>query len=286
MRTFVRDIRIIIDRERIGYMPEIFTYAFMQRAFLMAVLISVIAPCIGVVIVLKRLSNIGDATSHSALAGIAFGLAFGINPVLGAVLFALAAVLGIEGLRRIFGKYSEISTTVIMSAGVGLTAIFSGFIKNGSANLNSFLFGSIVAVSDGELVMSVILCAVVILTSVIMYREMFYITFDEEAARLAGVPTKTVNVVFMILTAVTVSVASRTVGALMVSSLMVIPVACAMTFSKSYKATVIFSVLFALVFCVVGLVAAYYLDLKPGGTIVLLGVITLVALTLANKNRR
>lgn len=267
-------------------MPEILTYAFMQRAFLMAVLISIIAPCIGVVIVLKRLSNIGDATSHSALAGIAFGLAFGINPVLGAVLFALAAVLGIESFRRIFGKYSEISTTVIMSAGVGLTAIFSGFIKNGSANLNSFLFGSIVAVSDMELIMSVILCVVVILVSVIMYREMFYITFDEEAAQLAGVPVKTINIIFMILTAVTVSVASRTVGALMVSSLMVIPVACAMTFSKSYKSTVLFSILFAFAFCIIGLVLAYYLDLKPGGTIVMLGVVTLVALTLGNRNRR
>ncbi len=267
-------------------MPEILTYGFMQRAFLIAALIAVIAPCIGVVIVLKRLSNIGDATSHSAMAGIAFGLAFGINPVLGAVIFSLAAVLGIESFRKIFGKYSEISTTVIMSAGVGLTAVFSGFIKNGSANLNSFLFGSIVAVSDGELILSVVLCVAIILVSVLMYRQMFYITFDEEAAQLSGVPVKLVNTVFMILTAVTVSVASRTVGALMVSSLMVIPVACAMTLSKSYKSTVIYSILFALFFCISGLIMAYYFDLKPGGTIVLLGVIVLVILTLANKNRR
>lgn len=267
-------------------MPEILTYGFMQRAFLMAALIAVIAPCIGVVIVLKRLSNIGDATSHSALAGIAFGLAFGINPIFGAVVFSLAAVLGIESFRRIFGKYSEISTTVIMSAGVGLTAIFSGFIKNGGANLNSFLFGSIVAVSNGELILSVVLCAAVIFMSVLMYREMFYITFDEEAAYLSGVPVRFINTVFMILTAVTVSVASRTVGALMVSSLMVIPAACAMTIAKSYKTTVIYSILFAMAFCLIGLTTAYYLDLKPGGTIVLLGVAVLIILTLANKNRR
>jgi zinc transport system permease protein len=267
-------------------MPEILTYTFMQRAFLMAVLIAIIAPCIGVVIVLKRLSNIGDATSHSALAGIAFGLAFGINPVFGAVVFSLAAVLGIEVFRKIFGKYSEISTTVIMSIGVGLTAVFSGFIKNGSANLNSFLFGSIVAVSDAELILSVILCAAVIFVSVAMYREMFYITFDEESAYLAGVPVKLVNTVFMVLTAITVSVASRTVGALMVSSLMVIPAACAMTISKSYKSTIIYAILFALAFCLIGLTAAYYLDLKPGGTIVLLGAAVLIVLTAANKGRR
>lgn len=267
-------------------MPEILTYGFMQRAFLMAALIAVIAPCIGVVIVLKRLSNIGDAASHSALAGIALGLALGINPIVGAVVFSLAAVLGIELLRRIFGRYSEISTTVIMSAGIGLTAIFSGFIKNGSANLNSFLFGSIVAVSDVELILSVILCAAVITVSALMYREMFYITFDEEAAYLAGIPVKLINTVFMILTAVTVSVASRTVGALMVSSLMVIPAACAMTVSKSYKSTIIYSILFAAFFCIAGLTAAYYLNLKPGGAIVLLGVFVLVVLTVLNRNRK
>ena len=139
-------------------MLEILSYGFMQRAFLVALLISVIAPCIGMVIVLKRLSNIGDAASHSALAGVAFGLAFGINPIAGAVIFAVIAVLSIEGLRKAFGRYSELSTTVVMSAGVGLTALFSGFIKSSGANLNSFLFGSIVAVSSFELTLTVGLC--------------------------------------------------------------------------------------------------------------------------------
>ena len=113
----------------------------MCRAFVVAALIAVIAPCIGVPIVLKRLSAIGDAASHSALAGIAFGLVFNINPILGAVLFAAIAVLGIELFRRKFSKFPEIATVIIMSAGIGLTAVLSGFISNGSDNLNSFLFG-------------------------------------------------------------------------------------------------------------------------------------------------
>ena len=105
---------------------------------------------------LKRLSAIGDATSHSALAGIAFGLLLGINPILGAVMFSsIFAVIGIEVFRKSFGKYSEIATVVVMSAGIGLTAVLSGFITNGSTNINSFLFGSIVAITDFELYLTI-----------------------------------------------------------------------------------------------------------------------------------
>ncbi len=266
-------------------MLEILSYGFMQRAFLVALLISVIAPCIGMVIVLKRLSNIGDAASHSALAGVAFGLAFGINPIAGAVIFAVIAVLSIEGLRKAFGRYSELSTTVVMSAGVGLTALFSGFIKSSGANLNSFLFGSIVAVSSFELTLTVGLC-IVFAASMLLYKELFFITFDEEAAKLAGVPVKAVNFVFMLLTAFTVSIASRTVGALMISSLLVLPVTCAMTFSKSYLKTLIYSIMFALFFTSVGLASSAALDLKPSGAIVIIGVITLIVLMIINRNKK
>ena len=141
-------------------MDNIFQYAFMQRAFVVAAIIAVIAPCIGVSIVLKRLSAIGDATSHSALAGIEFGLLLGINPILGAVMFSIFAVIGIEVFRKSFGKYSEIATVVVMSAGIGLTAVLSGFITNGSTNINSFLFGSIVAINDFELYLTIIRCFV------------------------------------------------------------------------------------------------------------------------------
>ena len=268
-------------------MPEIFQYDFMQRAFLVAVIIAVIAPCIGISIVLKRLSAIGDATSHSALAGIAFGLMFGINPILGAVLFSVFSVLGIEALRKAFGKYSEIATVVVMSAGIGLTAVLSGFITNGSTNMNSFLFGSIVAISDFELYLTIGLGIAVIVVSFLLYNDLLFVTFDEESAKLSGVPVGKINLVLMLLTAVTVSVASRIVGALMISSLLVIPVATAMMVSKSYKQTMWMSILFAQVFTVVGLFISYYMDLRPGGTIVLIGVICLIcAAALTSKRRR
>ncbi len=257
-------------------MGNIFAHAFMIRAFAAAALIAVSAPCIGLPIVLKRFSAIGDAASHSALGGIAFGLLIGINPLVGAVLFSIAAVLGIEGLRKKFGAYSEIATVVVMSTGIGLTAVLSGFIKNGAANINSFMFGSIVAISDFELIMTVALSALVVIVTTLLYKEIYALTFDEEAAALCGIPVKAINFLLMLLTAITVSVASRIVGALMISSLLVIPTATAMLVAKSYKKTLIFSIIFAELFTLIGLFVSYYLNLRPGGTIVLIGAIALV----------
>ena len=267
-------------------MLEIFSYDFMLRAFLAAAIIAFISPLIGTTIVLKRLSAIGDATSHSALAGIAFGLVAGVNPIVGAVAFSLFAVLGIEALRKAFGEYSEIATVVVMSAGIGLAAVLSGFITNGSANLNSFMFGSIVAISDFEMWLTFALGAVVVAVTFILHKELFYVTFDEEAAKLAGVKTGRINLIIMLLTAVTVSVASRIVGALMISSLLVIPVAAAMMVARSYKQTVIISVIFAEAFTIGGLFISYYADLRPGGTIVLIGVVVLVIAAAVTHKRR
>lgn len=260
-------------------MLDIFQYDFMQRAFIVGILIAVITPCIGVIVVLKRLSMIGDSLSHNSLAGVAAGLAFGFNPILGAVVFSVAAAFGIERVRKVFPKYSEIAIAIIMSTGIGLAGILSGFVKN-SASFSSFLFGSIVAITDFELYIVVGLSVLVILAVVFLYKELFYVTFDEESARLAGVPIGIVNFIFTLLTAITISVSARTVGTLVISSLMVLPVASAMQLAKSYRQTVLYSVLFAVAFMISGLYISYYADLKPGGTIVIVGVMILTILIL------
>lgn len=262
-------------------MLEIFQYDFMINAFIVGILIAVIIPCIGVVVVLRRLSLMGDALSHVSLAGVAAGLVFGINPILSAVVFAVASALSIERIRRSIPKYGEISTAVIMSVGIGLAAILSGFVK--SANFNSFLFGSLVAISSFEMYLIIALSIVVLTFFLLLYRALFYISFDEESARLAGIPVQLVTIVFTVLTAVTISISSRVVGTLVVSSMMVLPVAVSMQLAKSYKQTVVYSILFSILFVVAGLLLSYYIDLKPGGTIVMTGVITLIV-TLVCKN--
>lgn len=267
-------------------MLEIFQYEFMRRAFLAAAMIAVIAPCIGVPLVLKRLSSIGDAASHSALAGVAAGLVIGVNPILGAVLFSIFAVMGIEGLRKAFGRYSEIAAVIVMSTGIALTAVLTKFIRDGSSNLSSFLFGSILGISDFEMCLTMGLGIVVIVVSFILYKELFFVAFDEEAATIAGVGVKKINFVLMLLTAVTVAVASRIVGALMISSLLVIPVAAAMMIAKSYKQTVWLSVVFAEVSAMAGLFVSYYCSLPSGGTIVLTGVVILLIMMIGTAGRR
>ncbi len=261
---------------------EIFDYEFMRRAFLVGVLIAGIVPCIGLIVVLKRLSMIGDALSHGSLAGVAGGLVMGINPVLGAVITCIAAALGIELIRKKMPRYSEMSIAIIMSAGIGLAGVLSGFVDN-AAGFHSFLFGSIVAISDFELLLVAGISLAVLVAFIVLYKELFYIAFDERAARLAGVPIKVVNFIFTILTAVTVSVAARTVGALIISSLMVVPIACAMQLGKSYKQTLWYGVAFAEFFTVAGLFLSYYARLKPGGTIVLVGIISLILILIIKK---
>ena len=263
-------------------MLDIFQYDFMKRAFIVGILLAVIIPCIGITVILKRLSMIGDALSHTSLAGVAAGLLLNVNPILGALVAALAGALSIEVIRKKFPKRAELSIAIVMSAGIGLAGVLSGFVKS-SANFDSFLFGSIVSIDDFEMKLTAIVSALVLLTFLILYRALFFIAMDEKGARLAGIPVAVINVIFTVLTAVTVSVASRTVGALIVSSLMVIPVTCAMQFGKSYKNTVILSILFAVFFTMAGLTLSYYVSLKPGGTIVLIGIFSLVLIFLGRN---
>jgi zinc transport system permease protein len=261
---------------------EILQYDFMRRALLVGLLLAIIIPCVGVVVVFKRLSMIGDALSHTSLAGVAAGLVMGINPVLGAIAVSIVAALSIEAIRRRLPRFSELSIAIVTSAGIGLAGVLSGFVTS-SANFNSFLFGSIVAISQFEQLLVIIFSVIVIAVFIALYKELFYIALDEPSARLAGVPVRIVNFIFTLLTAITVSIAARTVGALVVSSLMVVPVACAMQISRSYRQTVYYSIGFAVFSTMSGLFLSYYLGLKPGGTIVLIGIVVLVLILLAKS---
>jgi zinc transport system permease protein len=262
----------------------IFTSVFMQRAFAAGLMIAVIMPCIGTIAVTKRLSMIGESLSHTSLAGIAAGLLLDVNPILGAAAACIAAALCIEAVRKKFPAFSDMSIAVITSAGLGLAAVLSGFVRT-SKNFESFIFGSIVLISSEELIITAVISAVVICTFLFLHREFFYIVFDERAARLSGVRVNTVNFIFTVLTAVSVSAAARIVGALIVSSLMVLPVACALQLNKSFKKTFFFSIFFSVVFTLSGIFLSYCLSLRPGGAISLSGIIVFLMLMLYNKNK-
>ncbi|WP_300366930.1 metal ABC transporter permease [Brachyspira sp.] len=254
---------------------EIFQYDFMRKAFLVGIMLAVIIPCIGVIVVLKRLSMIGDAISHTSLAGVTFGLVFNINPILASIIFCILSALSIEFIRKRVSKYGEISIAIIMSLSISIAGLLSGFVSNNS-NFNSFLFGSIVAVSDFELKLVMLISTLSILIFVFLYKEIFYIVFNERLAKLSGVPVNRINFIFTILTAVTVSISARAIGALIVSSMMVVPAACSMQIANSYKKTIIYAVIFNVFFTILGIFVSYYYGLKPGATIVLISIITFI----------
>lgn len=259
-----------------------FEYEFMQRAFLAGLILGASIPVIGIVVVLKRLSMIGDALSHTSLAGVAGGLIAGISPVLGALIASVCAALSIEFFRKRFKGHEELAIAIIMALGIGLAGILLSYVPN-AANFNTFLFGSIVTISDFELVSIVGISLAVLLICFVLYKQFFLICLDERQARLSGVRIDILNIVFIVITALVVSVASRTVGALVVSSLMVIPVACALQLAQSYKQSVLLASFFGLASSALGLVISYYANAKPGGSIVLVSVLLLLGTFLCKQ---
>lgn len=256
-------------------MPEILTYSFMQRAFIAGIMVALICPSIGIFIVLRRLSMIGDTLSHVALAGVAAGMLGGVYPVYSALVFSVVAALGVEQLRKTYKDYAELSIAIVLSTGIGLATILIS-MGNANAAIFSYLFGSIALVSSKDVLVVVILSIIILVSILLLYRGLFYISFDEEAASLSGVPVKWMNIYFIILIAGTISVAMRIVGILLVSSLMVVPVAASLQIAKSFKAAWFYSVIFGLLSVIIGLTLSFYADLAPGGTIVLSAVGILV----------
>jgi len=255
----------------------------MQRAFAAGMMIAVIAPLIGTFVVLRRLSMIGDTLSHASLAGIAAGMLGGFYPLLGALLFSVGAAIGVEKLRKRFSQYAELSISIILSASIGLAVVLISLAKSFNADLMGYLFGSIIAVTAKDVYTILGLSLVILLSVWLFYKEFFYIAFDEEGAELAGIPVGALNIYFTSLTAMTIVVAMRVVGILMVSSMLVVPVASSLLVARSFKSTMVLAVIYALISVLVGLITSFYLDLAPGGTIVLTSVVLLIA-TIGVKN--
>lgn len=261
---------------------SIFEYSYMIKALIVGIAVSVIIPFMGIVVVNKKISVIGDALSHVSLAGVMLGLMTSTSPVLGAIFLCIIGSLFLEFVRTKFPGYQEMSSAILMSTGIGLASILSGFVKK-SANFESYLFGSIIAIPEFDFYLILIVSAVVFILFTYLFKELMYISFDESSARLSGINVDRVNLIFMILIAVTISVSARTVGILIISSLMIIPVACAMQFKLGYLKTTILSSVFGVLFTILGLLISFYVGLKPGGTIVLIGVLFLIILLIFKR---
>ncbi|SCP95274.1 metal ABC transporter permease [Anaerobium acetethylicum] len=259
-------------------------YGFMQNALIVSFLISILCPCIGVFLVVRRYSMIGDTLSHASLAGISIGLLFGQNPIIGA--FAFTAVCGalIEFLRNYFKKYTDLILSIVLSlsVGVAITIMSSGKLR---ANTESYMFGSILTVTKTDMITIFILSMLSVLALVFLYHQLLYISYDEEAAQIAGVKVKLINYIFAILVASAIAASIRIVGVLVLSSMITLPVAAAMQLEKGFRITLIASVIFSIIDIMTGLILSYYLNVAPGGFTALVSVAVLLAVIIAKAVR-
>lgn len=262
----------------------ILQYEFLQNAFLTGMIIGIIAPLIGVFVVVRRLSLIADALSHVTLAGIAAGLLLekkylpqvSLNPVYMGMFFSVTGSLFIEKLRSVYKHYEELAIPIIMSGGIGLSVLFISLADGFNTDLFSYLFGSVSAVSRLDLWTILMISILVIAIVILLYKELFIISFDEEHAKASGLPVKGLHLLFIIMVALVIASSMRIVGVLLVSSLMTLPVAAAIRIANGFKQTIIYSILFGEISVLGGLMISYYLDLAPGGTIVIISIMILV----------
>lgn len=270
---------------------DLFTYSFLRYAFIAAVVIGFTAPLIGSFVVVRRMSLIADALSHMTLAGISFSLFLGqyillfsdLNPLYLGTLVSVLAALGLNWLRGKYVHFQELSIPIMMSAGMGLSAIFISLSRGFSIDLSTLLFGSISAVSLSDIWMILVVAGITLLVIIVFYKQLLFLSFDEEQAKVSGLPSTMLHVLFMFVVALVIAVSMRIVGTLLVSSLITLPVAAALRFTNSFKQTILWSIVFGEVATIGGLVLAYELDVAPGGVIVLLAVLILAVVMLAER---
>lgn len=256
----------------------------MVRAFEAGIAIGIIAPLIGMFLVVRRYSLLADTLAHTSLAGVAIGLLFRINPVLSAIVLSVIASLGIEQLRASRRVFSESVLALFLSGSLAVAVVILSLAKGFNAGLFGYLFGSISTVSQTDVWVIVALAVMVFLNVVLLYKELFFVSFDEELAQASGLPVRRLNFTIVLLAAITVALSIRIVGVLLIGALMVIPVISAIQYGRGFRATLILSVIFSLLSVLVGLFASYYFNLASGGAIVLVAlIIFLLSLAVSKK---
>ncbi|MFC7793871.1 metal ABC transporter permease [Streptomyces cinereoruber] len=266
--------------------------AFMQRALIAALLVGITAPAVGVYLVQRRQALMGDGIGHVAMTGVGLGFLLNSSPIWMATLVAVAGSVAME-LIRAYGKTrGDLALALLFYGGMAGGVLLINLSPTGSnANLTSYLFGSLTTVSPEDVTAISILAAFVVLVTVGLRRRLFAVSQDEEFARVTGLPVRALNLLIAITAAVTVTVAMRVVGLLLVSALMVVPVAAAQQLTRSFRATFIGAVLIGVVVSLSGTITTYYVEAPPGATIVLYAIgvfvlLTLLATPLARRRAR
>jgi zinc transport system permease protein len=252
---------------------DIFQYGFIIRGLIAGIIVGLIAPLIGIFLVLRRYSLIADTLAHVSLAGIAIGLLLGINPVITALISTVIASTGIERLRSSKRVYGESALALFLSGSLALAIVLISLANGFNANLFNFLFGSIVTVTRNDIYIITIVAFLVVATLAAFFKELVFITFDEEAARVSNIPIRLINTILIMLAAMTVSLSIPIVGVLLIAALIVIPVVTSLQLRQNFSRTILYAEIISVFSVIAGIITSFYLNLATGGTIVLIMLI-------------
>lgn len=252
---------------------EILTYAFMQRALVSGIAISLMCSLIGLFLVLRKQSLFGDALAHAAFGGIAAGLYLGVYPLWAAFTVSISSALALAKIKQKFQISSDATVAILLSSGLAMGVILISLAKGFTVDIFSFLFGSILLVSLQNSLFILGLCGTILVIILLLYKKLIYATFSEEQAKVSGIQVEKLNYLFVAIAAIVVVSSMQLVGILLTSSLIVVPNVTAILFSRGFKQTAIISMGFAVLSAITGILSSYVFNVAPGGMIVLISII-------------
>ena len=262
---------------------SMFQYAFFQRAFIGGICSALLCSVLGVFIVLRREALIGEGVAHLSFGGIALGLFLSIYPLNTALLLSLLGIFAISYMQRKKIVYSEMAIGIMISFGLAFGAVLASFNGGFNVDLFSYLFGSILTITTDDIYLIITLSAIVLSFVLLFYKELMHMTFDEQGARLTGIPVFWLNLAFNIMLAFAVVVSIKVIGSLLVSALLIIPAGSAMQLSRSFHSTTMLSVILGEIIVIFGLVASFIYDVASGGAIVLFGIVVFLVCVAIKK---
>ena len=260
-----------------------FDYDFMQRAFIAGLFIAVLASISGNFVVLRRYSLMSETLAHSALVGVAVGLVAGYNPLWVAVIVAVTSAWLIEYLRSAFSLYSDAILAIILSGSLAMAVIIVSLGGAFNNSLFSYLFGSILSVTNEDVITIVIVGSISLLFLLLFSKELYFIAYDEEVAKTSGIKVKFLNFLLVSVVAIIIALSIRVVGSLLIGALMVIPTVAALQYRVGFRNTMLISLFFALFSVVFGMTLSYYYSLPSGATIVLSIIVIFIISLVINK---
>lgn len=252
---------------------DVFQYSFMQRALIVGILIAISSSMLGVFLVLKKFSMIGDGLAHVSFATVAIALLLNQSSLIVSIPVVMLASILILKMNESASVYGDAAIGLVSSFSVALGILITSVSQGFNVDLFSFMFGSILVIGEIDVWLSLILSAIVVFTIVFFYHDLFAVTYDEAFAKVIGIKTKRMNYLIAMLTAITIVLGIRAVGTMLISSMIIFPAVTALQFSRNFKWTIAIATFVSLISVVVGIIGSYWMDWPSGASIVMVNAV-------------